>query len=106
MRIVIHLRAAQSDALKQSRNSIPHRSPADDLMDAQRLGHDIAGSHARIERGKRILKDDLHFTPVGPQFRLAQRGDVLSPNPDAPGGLLDYAPHRTSYRPVPPPRFP
>ena len=60
-------------------------------MDAERLADDIASRHARIERGKRVLEDDLHRTPMRTQVGLAEMGDVAAVEPDAAAGRLDQA---------------
>src|SRR5437588_2711618 len=62
-------------------------------MHAQRFGYDIARGHARIERRKRVLKYNLHFASVGPQFFLAQIGDVLAGNTNAAGSGIDQTCH-------------
>ncbi len=35
-------------------------------VDDQRLGHDLAEGHPRVERGIRVLEDELHVPPVRP----------------------------------------
>ena len=67
-------------------------------MDAERLADDIAGGHARIERGERVLEDDLHRAPVRPQLGLAEIGDVLAVDPDAAAGRLDQAQDAARHR--------
>ena len=57
-------------------------------MDLQRLADDVADRHARVERGVRILKDDLHLFAQRTQFRPAQRGDVAAVERDAAGGRV------------------
>ena len=51
-------------------------------MNDQRLGDDFFHAHARVERGKGVLKDDLHvaaetaeLTAVGCEYVLAVEGD-------------------------------
>ncbi len=72
---------AQAHSLEQLGDLRSFALPAaDDAVHPQRLGHDVAGRHARIERGERILEDDLHLPPVGPQFRSCP-GSVMSVPP-------------------------
>ena len=89
MRIVVHLRLAQADAVEQFGDALLHVLAARGVVHAHRLGHDVAGRHARIERGERVLKDDLHLPAVGPQLGLAQMRDVAAVDLDAAVGRLD-----------------
>ncbi len=67
-------------------------------MDAERLADDIARGHARIERGERVLEDDLHRAPVRAQFCLAEMGDVVAVEPDAAAGRLDQPQDAARHR--------
>ena len=58
-------------------------------MDAERLADDIARRHARIERGERILEDDLHRAPMLAQIGLAEMGDIEAVELNAAAGRLD-----------------
>src|SRR5262249_62101736 len=62
-----------------------------------RLGDDVAGGLARIERGERILEDDLHLATIGAQLRLLQVRDVAAFELDAAVGRLDQAQDRASH---------
>ncbi len=62
-------------------------------MHAQRLADDLARRHARIERGERVLEDDLHLPPVGAQLRPAEARDVGTVELDAARGRLDQPQH-------------
>src|SRR6516225_8963810 len=66
-------------------------------MHAQWLPDNLASRHARIERGKRILKDGLHLPAVWTQLFHAEVGDVLPFKPDAAFGRLDQAQHCAAY---------
>src|SRR5690606_10428385 len=44
--------------------------------DDKGLAHDLPDSHARVERGEGILKDQPHFGMEAPQLALAERGYV------------------------------
>jgi hypothetical protein len=46
--------------------------------DAQGLGDDLAYVHARVERGQRVLKDDLQVAALLAHFLVVQAGQVLS----------------------------
>ena len=67
-------------------------------MDAERLADDIAGGHAGIERGKRILEHDLHRAAVGAQLALAEMGDVAPIEADVACGRLDQPQHTARHR--------
>jgi hypothetical protein len=68
-----------------------------DPVHLQRFADDVAGRHARVQRGERILEDDLHLSPMRPQRRLTQASDVLSVEPDRALGRLDQPQHRTRH---------
>ena len=98
VRIIVHLRLAQADALEQCGDALLHLAAARGAVHAHRLGDDVAGRHARIERGERVLEDDLHLPAVGPQLGLAQMRDVAAVDPDAAAGRLDQPQDRAADR--------
>ena len=62
-----------------------------ELVDVQRFAHDLTHGHARVQGSGGILKDDLHFAPVGQHVHrdlLRAVVDGLSVILDAPGGGL------------------
>ena len=64
----------QPDALEQdARRARGARAGVADAVDDQRLADDLAGRHARVERGVGVLVDHLH-APAVRQHRLARRG--------------------------------
>ena len=67
--------------------------PCGDAVHLQRLADDVARRHARVQRRERVLEDDLHLPPVGPQRGFAQPGDVLAVELDRAAGRLDQAQH-------------
>src|SRR5437588_3015883 len=46
------------------------------FVDGQRLGNDLAHAHARVQRGKRILKNHLHAATLGAKFPAAKSREV------------------------------
>jgi hypothetical protein len=58
-------------------------------VDPQRLGDDVAHGHARVERGVRVLEDDLHLPPDLTHLAAAEPRDVAPVEDDLPGGRLD-----------------
>jgi hypothetical protein len=65
VRQAVHLRRAQAYALEQRGHPLPVVLGVPDLVNVQRLAHDVSRGHARIERRERILENDLGLTPVG-----------------------------------------
>ncbi len=98
MRIVAHLRRAKADAREQRRHLLLALLGVGDAVDQQRLAHDVARRHARVERGERVLEDDLHLPPVGPQLGLRQADDLLALDLDRARGRLDEAQHGAAGR--------
>jgi hypothetical protein len=52
----------------------------------KRFGEDVVDGHRRIERGVRILEDDLDLLAERPAFLLAQAGDQPAAVADLPAG--------------------
>ncbi len=78
VRIAAHLRRAQAHLVEQ-RGDAPHPLGArGDAVHLERLADDVARGHARVERGERILEDDLHLAPVRPELGRAQARDVVA----------------------------
>ncbi len=86
------------DAVEQLGDGALELAAARGPVHAQRLRHDVAGRHARIERGERILEDDLHLRPQRAQLRLGEMGDVASAERMRAGGRLDQPQDRASDR--------
>ena len=65
--------------------------PAALAVDGQRLGDGLAHGHARIERGERVLEDDLDVAPHAPHLRAAQCGQLDAVELDRPDvGLTSW----------------
>src|SRR4051812_17424809 len=95
MRIVLHLVRSQADLPEQLRDALLLLLAGGETVHDKRLADDVARSHARIERSKRVLEHDLHRAPVRPQFRLAELRDVLAVQLDGATGRLDQPQHRS-----------
>src|SRR6185312_6921591 len=91
VRVVLHLIRPQSDLFEQLGDPLALRAAGSDAVDAERLADNIAGSHPWIERGERVLEDDLHGAPDRTQLGLAEVGNVALVQPDAAAGRLDQA---------------
>ena len=60
------------DLVEQVRDALLFFPAVGNAVDQQRLADDVAGRHARIERGKRVLKDDLHLPAMRPHSGFAE----------------------------------
>ena len=78
VREVGHLARPQADAGEQGGDLGLAFLAVAHAVDQQRLRHDIARCHARVQRGERILEDDLHVAPRQPHARLRETEDVLA----------------------------
>jgi hypothetical protein len=82
----------------------PLRPPADPVH-LERLLENFPNRHPRIERGERVLEDDLHALPEPPQRLALKLRDVLSAEPDRPRGRRNEPEHEPRRRRFPAPRF-
>src|SRR5450631_982709 len=89
--IIFHLVRAEPDLMEQFGDALLLFAAGRQTVHAERLTDDIASRHARIERGKRVLEDDLHRTPMRTQFGFSEIGDVAAVDPDAAPGWLNEA---------------
>ncbi len=87
--ITRQVRALESDQLEQFLDAGPPLEFRPEPMDDQRFLDDVADPHARVERGVRVLKDDLHVAPRRPQPRAREGEHVFVPEPDRAGGRFD-----------------
>ncbi len=72
----------------------------------ERLPHDRADGAPGIERGVRILEDNLGAAAQRPELRLREARDVLAAEPDLSRRGLDEAKHGAAERGLPGPRLP
>src|SRR3954463_694226 len=71
---------------------------AADAMDFQPFAHDLAHRHARAERTKRVLEDDLHLPAERPQLALAELLQILPVEPYAALAPLEAQQGKTQGR--------
>ena len=71
---------------------------AADAVHLERLADDVAGALPRVERGERVLEDDLQLPAVGPELLLAEARDVVAVELDGAGGRLDQAHDGAAHR--------
>ena len=60
-------------------------------MNHQRLSHDLFHAHARVERSKGILKDDLYIAAEMAELAARSGENILSVECNAAGSGLDEA---------------
>jgi len=83
VRIAVELQRIEPDPHHRASDELGDRAPAEfGRVGHQRLGDDLAGRHARIERGQRILEHDLEIAaqrtaraPVEPCEIATEPGD-------------------------------
>ena len=88
----------EPDQLEQLGHAGAALGPAAEAMDQQRLLDARADPHARIERGVRVLKDDLHVAPASAQGFWRQTQQVLAVEQELAAGRLDQAQHGARER--------
>src|SRR5689334_12677180 len=89
---------AQADLPEQLRDALRASPAIPALVDPQRLGHDLADGHARVERRVRILEDDLQLTAGLAQRRAPLRRELFAFEPDGARGRRDELQHRPAER--------
>ena len=91
VRVALGERRIEPHHLEQlGRAAVPARGvrPA---IDRERLGDDAPHPHPRVERAERILEDDLHALPGGPELPRGQCDQVTALEADMPGAGLDQS---------------
>ncbi len=79
VRVAVEQLGPQLHRAQQSQCALLAPGPSLQAVHGERLCDDRGHRHARVERGARILEDDLHLAPDGAQLALGQRGQVASP---------------------------
>ena len=69
-----------------------------DARNHQRLGDDVADLAARVERGDRILEDQLHAPAHQPQGIALHRREIVTVEQNAPRGRPAQLQHRPAQR--------
>ena len=94
MRIAAHVLGLQPDLDQQARHAVvPLAGRGGELVDDQGFAEDRADRHARIERGERVLEDDLHVAPHGAQIVAAEAAARPARRRRSRRGGLDQAQH-------------
>ncbi|MNV39439.1 hypothetical protein D3C71_1310200 [compost metagenome] len=87
---------AQANSLQNLNNSILFLLSGRNLVDIHNLANRLGNSKARVQRGVRILKDDLHFAPQRLHFFLRIVQNVLSSIDHLPLRRLHQSQHHSS----------
>ena len=66
--IPVHVRRVQADTLHELRHPLSDFVPREVQVVADRFGDDVAHGHARVQRGKRVLENDLQRGPDPPHL--------------------------------------
>ena len=61
VRVARHVLPAHPHQLQQLADPVPQVLPRQHLVDLERLGDDALQRHPRVQRGERVLEDDLHL---------------------------------------------
>src|SRR5215470_4213486 len=85
----VELVRLQADDLEHAARLVAALAARADAVEAQRLRQVGADAHARIERGERVLKYDLHLAPEGAELLPAAAQEVAAVQPHAASGRLD-----------------
>src|SRR5258708_24761899 len=89
MRVARRILGSQADFLKQLANTSVRRGAFRDVMDGESFANDRPDAHARVERRKGVLKDDLHATSQLAHARAVEREDVVAIERDGARRRLD-----------------
>ena len=73
MRVAVDEVRVEADDLEQLLGAAPPRAPRPDAVDEQRLADDVADGHPRVQRGVRVLEDDLDLAPDLAKVAAAHR---------------------------------
>jgi hypothetical protein len=67
-----------------------------DVVQGERFGEQLLHGHARIERGVRVLKDDLHLAPERSQLLLIEGENIATVEAQLARGRLDQPQNEAS----------
>src|SRR5450756_999492 len=79
VRVALRVLGAEPDGLEQLEDALLALGLGADIVDLERLADDVAHAHARVQRGVRVLEDDLHVAaqPLHPGPRGGHDVDAL-----------------------------
>ena len=93
VRIPVQVAALEPHEIEELGHPCPALLARAQLVDDERLLHDVAHAHPRVERRVGILEDDLHVAARQPHPLARERQDVLAAEPDLARRGLHQAQH-------------
>src|SRR5665647_2111321 len=93
VRVALGVLGAEPDGLEQLEDALLALGLGTDLVDLERLADDVAHAHARIQRGVRVLEDDLHVAAQPLHLRPRGSHDVDTLEGDRAGRRRDEPQH-------------
>src|SRR5437867_3365176 len=94
----VRVLGAESDCSEQLGHALPAFVAAIEVVHAQRLGHDLAHRHARVQRRVRILEDDLQLASYVAHLATTEPRDVLAVEDDLARRRLEQLDDRPAER--------
>src|SRR5207302_9102350 len=76
MRVAFGEVTGDADDIEELADARKPLGAAAKAVNVERLGDEVAHRHARIERRRRVLKDDLHAAAIGPQPRRLEAREI------------------------------
>ena len=89
VRIPIGEARVEADDVQQLPDARAPRAARADAVDGQRLGHDVADGHPRVERGIGVLEDDLHLAPKLSDLAARELRQLLTEEANGAARRLD-----------------
>src|SRR5919108_758423 len=89
VRVAVRVVRVEADHLEQLAHGVAPAFARADPVHLERLGDDVPDRHAGVERGVRVLEDDLHLAPHAPEILALQRGELLAHEAHGAGRRAD-----------------
>src|SRR6516225_5673896 len=89
MRVAFERFGAQAHLQGELGDPLLQLAAAGDTVVDERLADDVVDFEAWVERGVRVLEDDLQLAPIGPHLTAGQPVDALAPDADLARGRID-----------------
>ncbi len=98
VRVAVDEVGVEADHLEQPLDALPARAAVADPVHDERLADDVADGHPRVERGVRVLKDDLHLAPHLAELFALQLRQFAAEEIDRALGRLQELEHAVARR--------
>ena len=93
----VHLRFTQADPFEQFGDPLLALGGRTDTVDNQQFFDNVSRRHARVQRGVRVLKNNLHLAADWPHIGLIQVGDITAVKLDAAFGGIEQPEHGSAH---------